>query len=445
MSKRKLAGIIVACTIVIIVVIVLIRFEPWEQPYTLSVSANPPQAGSVSPSGGEYESGVQVTLTASPTSGYTFDHWGGGVSGTTPTITITMNQDYSITANFVAAYYLTASSTEGGFVTVPGEGTFPYGEGAAVNLVATPHVGYEFLNWTGDVDDVANVNDATTTITINRDCSITANFDEAEAVTFADPNLEAAIRQAVAIPDGPIYPSDLDGLTSLSAVQKNIANLTGVEFCISLTELTIWDNQISDIAPLANLTSLTTLYLGENQISDIVPLASLASLTFLDLKHNQISDISPLSNLTSLTGLWLYGNQIGDISPLADLTSLTLLYLASNEISDVSPLVNLTGLTDLDLYSNQIGDVSPLADLTNLTLLYLASNEISDVSPLVNLTSLTDLDLGDNQICDISPLVENAGLSVGDDVYLDGNPLSSDSINTYIPQLQAKGVYVYYL
>ena len=39
------------------------------------------KAGSVSPSGGEYESGLQITLTATPASGYTFDYWDGAASG----------------------------------------------------------------------------------------------------------------------------------------------------------------------------------------------------------------------------------------------------------------------------------------------------------------------------------------------------------------------------
>jgi len=100
MSKSKLAAIIVVCTIAIIVAIVLFSFEPWERTYTLSVSVNPSQAGSVSPATGEYESGEQVTLTASPTSGYTFDYWGGGASGSSNPVTITMNSDKTITAYF---------------------------------------------------------------------------------------------------------------------------------------------------------------------------------------------------------------------------------------------------------------------------------------------------------------------------------------------------------
>jgi len=100
MSKNKLAVIIVVCTIAIVVAIVLFSIKPWERTYTLSVSINPSQAGSVSPSGGEYESGVQVTLTANPASGYTFDYWYGAASGSSNTVTITMNSDKTITAYF---------------------------------------------------------------------------------------------------------------------------------------------------------------------------------------------------------------------------------------------------------------------------------------------------------------------------------------------------------
>ena len=103
MSKKKLAGIIVACTIAIIVVIAItIPREPTPstEKYTLTTNIIPSGAGSVSPSGGEYESGVQVTLTASPASGYTFHQWSGTASGTTSTITITMDSDKSLTAHF---------------------------------------------------------------------------------------------------------------------------------------------------------------------------------------------------------------------------------------------------------------------------------------------------------------------------------------------------------
>jgi len=128
------------------------------------------------------EQGRLVNLVATPEPGYRFVRWTGDV-GTIADVnsavtTITVNHDYSITANFARSYALTISSTEGGSVTTPGEGTFVYGEGDVVKLVATPDPGYGFVSWTGDVGTVANVNAASTSITMNGDYSVTANFEE---------------------------------------------------------------------------------------------------------------------------------------------------------------------------------------------------------------------------------------------------------------------------
>ncbi|UCD22534.1 MAG: hypothetical protein JSW22_02560 [Chloroflexota bacterium] len=73
---------------------------------------------------------------------------------------------------------LTISSTAGGNVTTPGEGTFAYDEGMVVALVATPDAGYRFVNWTGDVGTIGNVNAAATNITMGGDYSISASFIE---------------------------------------------------------------------------------------------------------------------------------------------------------------------------------------------------------------------------------------------------------------------------
>jgi len=75
-------------------------------------------------------------------------------------------------------YDLTISSTAGGSVFAPGEGTFTYVQGTEVNLVAEAEEGYRFINWTGTVDTISDVEDATTTITMEDNYSITANFEE---------------------------------------------------------------------------------------------------------------------------------------------------------------------------------------------------------------------------------------------------------------------------
>jgi len=87
----------------------------------------------------------------------------------------------------ITEYNLTVSSTEGGSVTTPGEGTLPYDEGEVVDLVAEADEGYHFVNWTGDVDTIADANAASITITMNGDYSIRANFARGAAIPLKNP------------------------------------------------------------------------------------------------------------------------------------------------------------------------------------------------------------------------------------------------------------------
>jgi hypothetical protein len=131
-----------------------------------------------------YDKGTVFNLVAEPDENYEFVGWTGNVDtiadvydGTT---TITMNTSYSVTANFEleeGLCSLTISSTAGGSVTTPGEGTFIYDEGTVVDLVAQPEEGYRFVNWTGDVNTIADVTAAATNITMDESYSITAKFE----------------------------------------------------------------------------------------------------------------------------------------------------------------------------------------------------------------------------------------------------------------------------
>jgi hypothetical protein len=170
MSRNKLAVIIIACTVAIIVAIVLV-IPP--QTHTLSVSISPSGAGSVSPSGGKYKKGVEVTLTTNPASGYTFDYWEGGVSGTSPTITIMMDSDKSITANFkaTATYTLTTNTSPSGAGSISPSGG-EYESGMNVTLTASPASGYIFDYWSG----AASGTTSDITITMDSNKSIKANF-----------------------------------------------------------------------------------------------------------------------------------------------------------------------------------------------------------------------------------------------------------------------------
>jgi hypothetical protein len=178
-------------TVALIVGMVGCARTPSPTQYTLIISST--EGGNVTTPGEgafTYDEGTVVNLLAAEAEqGYQFVNWTGDV-GTianinAATTTITMNGDYSITANFVRVYSLTISSTAGGLVTAPGEGRFAYYAGRVVGLVATADVGYHFLNWTGDLVAIADVNAPSTTITISGDYSITANFEAIPHIQYS--------------------------------------------------------------------------------------------------------------------------------------------------------------------------------------------------------------------------------------------------------------------
>src|SRR5665648_434341 len=69
-----------------------------------------------------------------------------------------------------------AVNPTGGGTTNPAVGANPgYAANQVVSISATPVTGYHFVNWTGD--DVANSNLASTTVTMDANKTVTANFE----------------------------------------------------------------------------------------------------------------------------------------------------------------------------------------------------------------------------------------------------------------------------
>lgn len=97
------------------------------------------------------------------------------------------------------SYTLTILSTAGGSVTTPGEGNFTYAEGEVVNLLAEPEEGYHFVNWTGNVSTLANVNSALTAITTDDSYSIRANFLEGSSIPLGINYTEAEVEELIIV------------------------------------------------------------------------------------------------------------------------------------------------------------------------------------------------------------------------------------------------------
>jgi len=158
--------------------------------YDLIMAVNPSGGGSTTPSVGgpyTYAEGTVVTITATTAEGYHFVDWTGDVADPdSASTTVTMDANKTVTANFEEdapdTYTLTMKvlPLDSG-TTTPEIGTHTgYTAGTVVNISATPEAGYHFVDWTGDV---AVPDSASTTVTMDANKTVTANFARENIIT----------------------------------------------------------------------------------------------------------------------------------------------------------------------------------------------------------------------------------------------------------------------
>lgn len=147
----------------------------WDMLYSLTVQSDNPSYGTVS-GGGDYNSGVTVTITATPNNGYDFVKWSDGIT-TNPRDIEIENSNITLTAEFTIKQYtisVQSNNVNYGTVYVGAEGktsdTVDYNTKLSIN--ATPKTGYSFVNW----DDSKTANPREITVTGNK--TYTGNFEQ---------------------------------------------------------------------------------------------------------------------------------------------------------------------------------------------------------------------------------------------------------------------------
>src|SRR5210317_855816 len=118
--------------------------------YTITISAG--EGGTVSTTGGEYEAGQTVSVTATPQGEYLFKDWSDGNTNATRTITVSSNS--TLIANFEKKKYPLTINIEGeGEVLeeiVNAGRTTDYDSGTTVKLTAVPAEGWRFKRWSNE-------------------------------------------------------------------------------------------------------------------------------------------------------------------------------------------------------------------------------------------------------------------------------------------------------
>jgi len=255
----------------------------------------------------------------------------------------------------------------------------------------------------------------------------------AQEISIPDPGLNAAIRQTLQKPTGPLTEQDLLGLTSLTADDRNITNIAGLEAARNLVTLSLQSNHLANLSIPGGLTKLITVDLSSNPLTScsfpdgltnlhrlIIKASQLTSLTLpsdlrvlieLDLSGNQFTDFHLPSNLVGVGVLDLSANQLASLTLSSNLTELESLQLENNRLTSFTLSSNLAGrMFFLDLSFNMLSNCALPGGMTNLDTLSLEANRLSNFTLPSGLIRLTYLALWQNRLTSFTMPAETTNL-----------------------------------
>lgn len=204
----------------------------------------------------------------------------------------------------------------------------------------------------------------------------------AQEVAIPDPGLDAAIRDTLQIPSGPLTVQDMLLLTILDASSRHVTNTQGLEEALNLVVLDLHSNDLATFSLPSQLTNLVTL----------------------DLSFNSITNCFIPDGLTNLAKLIIDGNRLGSFTLPGDMSGLADLELQNNQLRNLALPPGLIGLNLLDLSSNQLTSLTLPPDITQLTSLNLDGNPLR--------TLLLSEPLAASTLADTLASLESRGVSV---------------------------------
>ncbi|MEX0904451.1 MAG: hypothetical protein WD604_15385 [Balneolaceae bacterium] len=165
--------------------------------FSVTVDVTPIDGGSIAPSiDNTYEEGEEIELQAIPNDEYLFKNWTGDIESSNNPLTIKVDHDYEITANFELKTYQLLINTEGdGSVSeeILEEKSKDYEHGTIVELTANPAAGYKFVEWLGDITGSENP----AQITVDEPKEVTAVFEKKKYELTVNTEGEGAVSEEI--------------------------------------------------------------------------------------------------------------------------------------------------------------------------------------------------------------------------------------------------------
>lgn len=355
--------------------------------YSLAITAG--DGGSVSTSGGTYEKGTKVTVTATPDGEFLFDKWSDGNTDNPREITVSSNLNLS--ASFIKKKYALTVNIEGEgtveeeIIVQGSTSTTEYNSGTTVKLTAIPGEQWLFNSWSGDIES----NDEQIELSLNSPKELNAKF-------FEIPFSYSAIGEGVIVATLITENGEPTGI-KLSAIPSDGWRFKGWNGIVSSneSEIVISINEVESITAVFIQTMELSIEIeGQGEVqSEIVESPSL-----LVDKNSEVQ----LKAIPSEG--WAFQRWEGDIESEDNPVNFIIennisLKAIFNEIVEVEIIDSAFEQALVDYgYDDIVDGKVLLEDIEEVTSLQLNNRDINDVSILKYFSNLEVLELDNNSI-----------------------------------------------
>lgn len=339
------------------IIFLLISCSKESVKYTLNIKINPTDGGYVNISNGEFSSGEQISIKATASESYTFENWSGDEIGSSNIISVTMDGNKTLTANFrLDPFYLDSNG-----ITIKARDWVSAGTKGILNGVEYTAVDREMLiKMSQDRNDLSKV--------------VTTLISDMSKLFYpvADSNFDGVLN----------YYDSYYHLFNDDIKSWDLSNVTDMSFMFYSANSFNQDIGVWDVSNVTNMESLFVYAESFNKdISswDVSKVTNMKNLFHFAQSFNMKISSWDVSNVTNMNGLFFNATSFNQD-------------IGSWNVSNVTDMGRMFGFWWKDSVFNQDIGSWNVSKVINMTEMFIHNNSFKQDIGNWNVSNVRDME-----------------------------------------------------